>query len=114
MAGSGRRWTIQDRDGNPIYLTEERWQHIVEDNNHPELRDYEDNLKTAIQQGRRRQEPLNPRKYRYARPFDNLPIGFNHVVGIVIFGFDVSTQGAMVPNNFIATAFLTHIRPRGG
>ncbi len=114
MESSGRRWTVQDRDGNPIYLTEERWQHIVEANNHPELADYEDHLQAAIRQGRRRQEPLNPRKYRYTQPCDDLPAGFNHVVGIVLFGFDVNAQGETVPNNFIATAFLTHIRPRGG
>jgi len=29
MALSGKRWTVYDRDGNPIYLTEERWEHIV-------------------------------------------------------------------------------------
>jgi hypothetical protein len=113
MASSGRRWTVQDREGNPIYLTAERWQHIIEGNNHPEMADYEDHLKTTIQRGRRRQEPLNPRKYRYMQPFDNLPAGFNHVVGIVLFGFDVNAQGATVPNNFIATAFLKHIRLRG-
>lgn len=28
MADSGKRWTVQDRDGNSIYLTEERWRHI--------------------------------------------------------------------------------------
>ena len=82
MAISGKRWTVQDRDGNPIYLTEERWQHIVEADNHPEMADYEDHLQTTIQQGRRRQEPLNPRKYRYVQPFDNLPTGFNHIVGM--------------------------------
>jgi hypothetical protein len=114
MASSGKRWTVQDRDSNPIYLTEERWKHIVEANNHPEMADYEDHLMTTIRQGRRRQEPLNPRKYRYAQPFDDLPAGFNHVVGIVLLGFDVNAQGETVPNNFIATAFLTHIRPRGG
>jgi hypothetical protein len=64
MATSGRRWTVQDRDDHLIYLAEERWQHIVEANNHPEMEDYEDHLKTTIQQGHRRQEPLNPRKYR--------------------------------------------------
>ena len=114
MARSGRRWTVQDRDGNLIYLTDERWRHIVEDNNHPELADYEDYLKATIQQGRRRQEPLNPRKYRYVRPFDDLQDGFNHVVGIVLFGFNINDQGETAPNNFIATAFLTHIRSRGG
>jgi hypothetical protein len=34
MAGSGKRWTIQDREGNPIYLTEERWRHITGARNH--------------------------------------------------------------------------------
>jgi hypothetical protein len=57
--------------------------------------------------------PLNLRKYCYAQPFDDLPAGFKHVVGIVLFGFDVNAQGETVPNNFIVTAFLTHIRPRG-
>jgi hypothetical protein len=33
---------------------------------------------------------------------------------IVLCGFDVNTQGETVPNTFIATAFLTHMRPRGG
>ena len=26
----GQRWTVQDRYGNPLYLTVERWQHILE------------------------------------------------------------------------------------
>jgi hypothetical protein len=76
--------------------------------------DYEDHLKATIQHARRRQEPLNPRKYRYVQAFDDLPVGFNHVVGIVLCGFDVNAQGETVPNNFIATAFLKHMRPRGG
>ena len=113
MASAGKRWTVQDRDGNPIYLTEERWQHIAEANNHPEMADYEDDLKATIQQGRRRQEPLNPRKYRYVQRFDDLPAGFNHIVGIVLFGFDVDARGVTVANNFIATAFLKHMRLRG-
>jgi hypothetical protein len=48
------------------------------------------------------------------RPFDDLPAEFNYVVGIVLYGFDVNVQGETVPNNFIATAFLKHMRPRGG
>jgi len=114
MARSSKRWTVQDRDGNPIYLTEERWPHIIKANNHPEMADYEDHLKAAIRTGRRRQEALDPRKYRYVQLFDDLPVGFNHIVGIVLFGFDVNAQGETVPNNFIATAFMKHMRPRGG
>ena len=65
MDDSGKRWTVNDRDGNPIYLTDERWRHITNAENHPEMLGFEEDLKTALRQGRRTQEPLNPRKYRY-------------------------------------------------
>ncbi|MCP4422179.1 MAG: hypothetical protein GY805_36670, partial [Chloroflexi bacterium] len=48
MAVPGKRWIVQDRYGNLIYLTHERWEHIVEPMNHPEMVGYEDFLKTAI------------------------------------------------------------------
>jgi hypothetical protein len=32
------RWTVQDRYGNSIYLTQERWEHIVQSVNHPEMK----------------------------------------------------------------------------
>lgn len=113
MTSSGKRWTIQDHDGNLVYLTQERWEHIVDEMNHPEMADYEEHLKTTIKQGRRRQEPLNPRKYRYSHPFDDLPDDTNHVVAIVLFGFDIDEQGHTRPNNFVATAFFKHIRLKG-
>ncbi len=113
MGNSDKRWIIQDRDGNNVYLTEERWAHIIDSLNHSEMAEYEECLKTAIQKGRRRQEPLNPRKYRYVHPYDNLPNGMNHVVAIVLFGFDVNEKGETVPNNFVATAFFKHIILKG-
>ena len=113
MTGSGKRWTVQDRYGNSIYLTQERWQHIIDPANHPEMADYEDHLKETIQLGRRRQEPLNPRKYRYSRCFDDLPGDSNHIVAIVLFTFDVDEHGLTVENNFVATAFFKHIRLKG-
>ena len=66
------RWTVQDRYGNTVYLTEERWQHIIEVINHPEMEDCEDELKETVHLGARRQDPLNPQKYRYTKAFDNL------------------------------------------
>lgn len=39
------------------------------------MAEYEEHLKTTIKYGQRRQEPLNPRKYRYFYPFDDLPDG---------------------------------------
>jgi hypothetical protein len=114
MDDSGKRWIVNDRDGNPIYLTDERWRHITDSENHPEMLDFEEILKTTLRQGRRTQEPLNPRKYRYVHFFGDLPGEFNHAIAIVLFSFDVDEQGLTVPNNFVATAFLKHIRPKGG
>jgi hypothetical protein len=114
MDNFGKRWTVYDRDGNAIYLTEERWAHIIDPMNHSEMLDYEEHLKTTIRKGRRRQEPLNPRKYRYVQPFDDLPEGMNHVVAIVLFGFEVNAEGETVSNNFVATAFFKHINLKGG
>jgi hypothetical protein len=39
---SGQRWTLRDRYGNDIYLTDERWEHITNPRNHPEMLDYEE------------------------------------------------------------------------
>src|SRR6266568_4657463 len=102
MNGSRKRWIVQDRAHNAIYLTEERWKHIVE--NHPEMIEYERHLQNTIRRGHRRQEPLNPRKYRYAQSFDDLPEDFNHIVVIALFEFDVDEHGETVPNNYVATA----------
>ncbi len=77
------------------------------------MAEFEDHLKSTIQKGRRRQEPLNPRKYRYSDAFDDLPEDLNHVVAIALFGFDVDENGETIPNNFVATAFLKHIHFKG-
>ncbi len=112
-SGQNMRWTVIDRFGNPIYLTQERWLHITDGSNHPELTDYEEYLKTTLRKGRRRQEPLNPRKYRYYRLFTGMPHDVNHLIVIVLFGFSISKSGKTVPNNFVATAFFKHIRLKG-
>ena len=109
----GKRWTIQDRNGNLIYLTNERWRHIADANNHPEMVDYEDQVQITIRRGRRRQELLNPRKYRYTLAFDNLPDDSNHVVVIVVFGYHLDDYGFTRPNNYVATVFFKHIRLKG-
>jgi hypothetical protein len=112
MAG-GKRWTVRDRDGNQIYLSQERWQHIVGSDNHPEMIDFEGALRTTIRLSQRRQEPLDPRKYRYTLAFDDLPDDSNHVVAIVVFGLEVDAEGRTAPNNYVATAFFKHMRLKG-
>jgi hypothetical protein len=114
MSDSGKRWSVKDRDGNSIYLTEERWRHIVDGENHPEMETYEEHLKITLQKGKREQEPLNPRKFRYIHFFDNLADDFNSLVAIVLFGFSVNKQGKTEANNFVTTAFLKYVRQAFG
>lgn len=111
MNDAGKRWTVQDRTDNPIYLTEERWSHILAD--HPELELFEESIQTTLQRGKRRQERLNPRKDRYSMYFGNLPDEFNHIVVIVLFGFVIDVHGESAPNNWVATAFMKHVRLQG-
>lgn len=107
---AGRRWTVRDRYGNEIYLTQERWEHIIEDINHPEMEACEEQLKETIQIGDRKQDPLNPRKYRYLKAFDHLAEDNTHIIAIVLFGFGLDNNGKPAFNNFITTAFQKEIR----
>lgn len=66
------RWRIQDRHGNEIYLSQERWEHIIDLVNRPEMARFEEHLKRTICLGRRQQDSLNPQKYRYVLEFDDL------------------------------------------
>jgi len=103
------RWTVQDRYGNSIYLTQERWEHIIESINHPEMEDYEEELKETVQTGTRKQDSLNSQKYRYSKEFDNLPADNTHIVAIVLFRLQESGIGEIESNNFIVTAYQKEI-----
>src|SRR5437016_1897156 len=106
----GRRWSVRDRYGHDIYLTDERWRHIIDPSNHPEMSPCEDQLKETIRTGTRKQDPLNPLKYRYMKEFDNLAADNTHVVGIVLFRFTEDDAGQPLPNNYIVTAYQKEIR----
>ncbi len=101
-----RRWIAQDRYGNEIYLTEERWAHILE--KHDELLERLDDLLGTLRYGQRKQEALDPQKYRYRRAYDDLLYGFNHIVAVVVFRYDLS--GAS--NNFAVTAWGAYIHSK--
>jgi hypothetical protein len=70
-----------DRWGNRITLTYKRWQHIVEW--HPELEEFQNKVLETIRKGRRRQDPLDPNKYKYVYPVQELPFGLTHFVVVV-------------------------------
>ena len=72
---------VPDRWGNRITLTDERWQHIMEW--HPELEEFEEEVLETIRKGSRRQDPIDPQKYKYLRPVEGLPFGLTHIVVVV-------------------------------
>lgn len=106
---SGRRWTVRDRWGNEIYLTDERWYHIIDPMNHPEMINFEEHLKDTIRLGQRQQDLLNPQKYRYIRAFNDLVRGNTHIVAIVIFRFKIGSDNKFTHNNYILTAYQKKI-----
>ena len=103
------RWTVQDRYGNKIYLTEERWLHIIEPINHPEMAYYEEHLQDTIQFGHRKQDTLNSQKYRYSKDFADLAEYNTHIVAIVLCRFREGPDGTSLPNNYIVTAYQKEI-----
>lgn len=103
----GSRWIVKDRFGNEIYLTEERWHHIVD--GHPEMGDREEVLKQTIRLRTRRQVPLAPAKFRYTRAVAGLPAGNTHVVAIVLFRLEEREDGSIRRNNYVVTAFQKQV-----
>ena len=105
----GKRWTTYDAYGNRVYLTHERWKHITEPFNHPEMSAYEEHLKETIRRGLRKQDSLNPHKYRYAKAFEDLVGDNTHIIAIVLFRFGEGDAGELVRNNYIVTAYQKEI-----
>lgn len=108
MADIVVRWKIRDRQGNEVYLTEERWAHII--GSHPEMSACDEHLKSTIRLGHRKQDTLNPQKYRYTRAFDDLAKDNTHIVAIVLFRFREDDAGEPVANNYVVTAYQKEIR----
>jgi hypothetical protein len=77
-----RTWTVQDRVGREIYLTEERWQHII--TGHRALTEHLDDVLKTLQSGRRRQDSVQPFKYFYHRRCTTLPGYYNSITVVVL------------------------------
>ncbi len=95
-----RKWTARDRRGREIYLTEERWKHIVE--GHEELSEHLDDVLDTVRKGHCKQDAILPYKYTYTRRCEDLPGDFDRIVVKVIF----RPEG----NNFIVTAWPDYWR----
>jgi hypothetical protein len=104
---SGRRWAVEDRLGNRVYLTEERWEHIVE--GHPEILRCEAELQQTLRSAARRQDAINPQKFRYTRKFPGLPGSHTHLEAVVLFRFEEVDAGLLAANNYVVTAYLKRL-----
>jgi hypothetical protein len=56
----------------------------------------------TIRKGRRRQDPIDPQKYKYVYPVEGLPFGLTHIVVVV----------RIVARKFVVTAY--GIEKKGG
>ena len=90
---------------------EERWQHMLE--RHEELTDLLDEILETLRRGQRRQEALDPNRYRYHRPCAALPPEFSHIVVAVVFRYKEHLDGTQLPNNFVTSAWGVDIYSEG-
>lgn len=102
----GKLWIQQDRFGNEIYLTEERWAHIIDPDNHPEVEPFFGYVAETVKTGRRRQDPYDPNGYQYYRSFPNLPDDNTHLVVCVHFRWPINPDGTVREEKFITTAYF--------
>lgn len=104
---NSERWEVYDRYGNKIYMTGERWQHIL--HSRPWLADYHDEILNTLRKGRRTQDTLAPHKYKYYWPCDRLLPDFNYLAVIVLFGETLDSQGRVMANNYVVTAWAVFL-----
>lgn len=102
----GKLWTQRDRFGNDIYLTQERWAHIIDPDNHPEVEPFFDCVIETIRLGRRRQDPYDPNHYQYYRSFPDLSDDNTHLVVCVRFRWHTDQDGTVRAEKFVTTTYL--------
>lgn len=111
MQRYSHKWTVQDRYGNTVYMTAERWEHALE--SRPWLADYLEEALDTLRFGHRKQNPLRPNKYKYYRRCDDLLPEYNHIVVVVLTGERVNTDGQYVANNYVTNVWAVYIYSQG-
>jgi len=99
----GKAWIVTDRYGNEIYLTWERWAHVLEF--HPEMSPFFDEIRYTVQTARRRQDLRNPYKWFYVRWHLGGLEPWNNCIVVVV---------ALRPESerFVVTSYQDYIRER--
>jgi hypothetical protein len=68
-----------------------------------------DILLDTLRTGYRKQDPLIPNKYRYAKRCEALLPENTHLVVVAIFQTRLDAQGQYGPNNFAVTGWATYL-----
>ena len=66
-------------------------------------------LKETVQSRKRKQDTLNPQKYSYIKPFDDLAEANTHIIAIALSRFSEGPDSEPVPNSYIVTAYQIEI-----
>ena len=99
-----KRFEVTDRDGRKIYLTEERWEHIL--SRHLELAGRREDVLETIRRGRRRQAERDPQTFLYYYRVESLSEPYNLIAVIVAFRYrSLPDSNEQIPNNFVVTAW---------
>jgi hypothetical protein len=101
------RWTVHDRYGNELYLTQERWDYILR--YHHQLDGLLDEVLETLRKGRRHQQPEDPSRYKYAHYCAKLPVEYNTIVVVVKFTTRLGRAATFTANNFVIAAWATYI-----
>ena len=88
-------------------MTAERWLHAQE--KRPWLTDYLDQVLETIRRGRRRQDPLNPRKYKYYWPVSGLEPEYNHLIVVVLFNTQTDEAGHTISNSYVVNVWAVFV-----
>ena len=101
------KWILQDRYGNTIYFTEERWLHILE--SRPWLEPFFDLFLETVRKGRRHQDSLIQNSYQYYCKFDELLPENTHLIVVVIFKRQPDKSGEYISNNFVVAGWANYL-----
>ena len=93
---------VTDRYGHTIYMTEERWRHAKRHRGMSE--ELLPKVLSTLRESKRRQDEPFSDVFRYEKSFRGLPLGYQKVIVVVKFEFDLFK--ADQENNFVVTAYL--------
>ena len=93
------------------FLSGERWRHALV--KRPWLATHLEDVLITLRRGKRQQDPLNMRKYKYYWPCESLQPEFNHIVVVVLFAEESGEYGRATSNNYVVNVWAVYIYGEG-